>query len=118
MVYVNLSNSCWDLILISMDRDIIYPIFLDEPQCQKVIIYGLMFMVYDFYELYNILNFITMETSIILCAIALLVYYSTIFFLIRWLIDSKKRDPKKVFVFKLLSVLLAFIAGWAVVFFA
>ena len=59
-----------------------------------------------------------METSIILCAIALLVYYSTIFFLIRWLIDSKKRDPKKVFVFKLLSVLLAFIAGWAVVFFA
>lgn len=75
-------------------------------------------MIYDFYELYNILNFITMETSIILCAIALLVYYSTIFFLIRWLIDSKKRDPKKVFVFKLLSVLLAFIAGWAVVFFA
>lgn len=75
-------------------------------------------MIYDFYELYNILNFITMETSIILCAIALLVYYSTIFFLIRWLIDSKKRDPKKVFIFKLLSVLLAFIAGWAVVFFA
>lgn len=59
-----------------------------------------------------------MKLTLFLCAITLLVYYAMIFFLIRWLIDSKKRDPKKVFVFKLLSVLLAFIAGWAVVFFA
>ena len=27
MVYINLSNSCWNFILISMDRDIIYSIF-------------------------------------------------------------------------------------------
>lgn len=59
-----------------------------------------------------------MKLTLFLCAITLLVYYAMIFFLIRWLIDSKKKDPKKVFIFKLLSVLLAFIAGWAVVFFA
>ena len=59
-----------------------------------------------------------MKLTLFLCAITLLVYYAMIFFLIRWLIDSKKRDSKKVFVFKLLSPLLAFIAGWAIVFFA
>ena len=59
-----------------------------------------------------------MKLTLFLCAITLLVYYAMIFFLIRWLLDSKKRDSKKVFVFKLLSILLAFIAGWAIVFFA
>lgn len=57
-----------------------------------------------------------MELITLLSAGVLFVYYFCIFLLIKWLIICKKKDSKKVFIFKLLSVLLAFIGGWAIVF--
>ena len=49
-------------------------------------------------------------------AIVCFVYYVCLFFLIKWVIKSKKVDSKKVFIFKLLSVLLTIFGGWLIVF--
>ncbi len=57
-----------------------------------------------------------MELITLLSAGILFVYYLCVFLLVKWLVISKRRDSKKVFIFKLLSVLLAFIGGWAIVF--
>nr|DAL03011.1 MAG TPA: hypothetical protein [Crassvirales sp.] len=57
-----------------------------------------------------------MELITLLSAGILFVYYLCVFLLVKWLIISKRRDSKKVFIFKLLSVLLAFIGGWVIVF--
>lgn len=54
--------------------------------------------------------------NVFLLTIVALVYYVCLTLLIKWLIDSKKRDSKKVFIFKLLSVLLAAIGGWVIVY--
>ena len=57
-----------------------------------------------------------MDLITLLSAGILFVYYLCVFLLVKWLVISKRRDSKKVFIFKLLSVLLAFIGGWAIVF--
>lgn len=57
-----------------------------------------------------------MELITLLSAGILFVYYLCVFLLVKWLVISKRRDSKKVFIFKLLSVLLAFIGGWVIVF--
>lgn len=57
-----------------------------------------------------------MELITLLSAGILFIYYLCVFLLVKWLIISKRRDSKKVFIFKLLSVLLAFIGGWVIVF--
>lgn len=57
-----------------------------------------------------------MELITLLSAGILFIYYLCVFLLVKWLVISKRRDSKKVFIFKLLSVLLAFIGGWVIVF--
>lgn len=57
-----------------------------------------------------------MELITLLSAGILFVYYLCVFLLVKWLVISKRRDSKKVFIFKLLSVLLVFIGGWVIVF--